>query len=110
MHSHPRLAFNVLVNFEDGLWVAHCLELDIVATGDSPKEAADDIRELIQAQVSSAMVNDNMDNLYHPAPREVWAAFTKARSLAAAKKTHRPPSVDASFYQRIIADALICHV
>ena len=38
-------------------------------------EAQDmNILSLIQVQVEYAFENDNLDNLYHPAPKEVWKA------------------------------------
>ncbi|MGB6065149.1 MAG: hypothetical protein WBG50_10085 [Desulfomonilaceae bacterium] len=75
MSTTTSLAFNVLIKEESGLWIAHCLELDIVATADSAETAASDISELIRAQVGYAIAHDNLDHLYHPAPSEVWQRF-----------------------------------
>lgn len=66
---------NILVTKEDGLIVAHCLELDIVATGDTIDQVQRDIIALICAQIDYAFSNDNLDHLYHPAPKEVWREF-----------------------------------
>ena len=76
------LTFNALVRFdkEYNLWVAHCLELDLVATGDNPKQARDDLQDLIVTQVSCAIANDNMAYLLRPAPREVWIEYLKAKT------------------------------
>jgi len=108
MHSAPRLAFTVLVKFEDGIWVAHCLELDIVATGNTPDQAASDIKDLIVAQVSCALSNNNMSNLYHPAPKEVWDEFRTAKT-----RSKEPVAQKAPFYQTMFAAPLpqgnVCH-
>jgi len=85
MNTPPRLAFNVLVKPEDGLWVAHCLELDIVATGDSPNASVEDIRDLILCQVSNAIANKNMEYLYHPAPAKIWEEYGRAQRQSAKK-------------------------
>ncbi len=73
------LTVNVLIKKEDDLWIAHCLELDIVATGTSSAEAAREIKDLIKAQISYAFANDNLNNLFKPAPSEVWREFYECK-------------------------------
>lgn len=67
--------FKILIKKEGELWVAHCLELDIVATADTRDQAQDDIEDLIAAQVNYALENDNLEYLYHSAPAAVWREF-----------------------------------
>ena len=69
------LIFNILIKEEDEVFIAHCLELDIVATADSTGQAQKDIIALVCAQVDYAFSNNNLENLYHPAPPEVWKEF-----------------------------------
>ena len=69
------MIFNILIKEEDNLFIAHCLELDIVATAKSFEEARKDIIALVCAQVDYAFSNDNLENLYHPAPKELWKEF-----------------------------------
>jgi hypothetical protein len=66
------MIFNVLVKKEENLFIAHCLELDIVATSTTVDQVTTDIIDLIKAQVDYAFSNDNLDHLYRPAPSEVW--------------------------------------
>ncbi len=73
------MTFNILVKEEDNFYVAHCLELDIVATGKTPDDAKREIVALVCAQVDYAFSNDNIENLYHPAPKEVWEEFFKCK-------------------------------
>jgi len=63
---------NILIKEEDGLWVAHCLELDIVTTADSQTQVEADLIDLVKAQVAYAVENDNLDYLLKKAPREAW--------------------------------------
>jgi hypothetical protein len=71
-----RMTFNILAKKEaGGSWIAHCLELDIVATANSLPELKKDILDLIATQVDYAFTSNNLDNLYHPAPPEVWKEF-----------------------------------
>lgn len=67
-----RMTFNVFVKKEDELFVAHCLELDIVTSSNNIGDLESDIISLISAQLDYAIANDNLDNLFHPAPSEVW--------------------------------------
>lgn len=43
--------FKILMKFEDGPWIAHCLELDIVSSGRTREQAQEEIVDLISAQV-----------------------------------------------------------
>ena len=69
------MIFSVLVKKEGDTWVAHCLELDIVTTARSLDAAKAEMNDLIAAQVDYAFCNDNLENLYRPAPPEVWKKF-----------------------------------
>ncbi len=75
------VAFNILIKKEGSAWTTHCLELDIVATGDSHEEAYEEIIDLIVTQVSYAFSNDNIENLYHPAPSEIWEEFYECSAI-----------------------------
>lgn len=74
------ISANILIKKEDGIFVAHCLELDVVATGNSYEEAQRECVSLICAQIEYAFAHDNLDNLYHPAPPEIWAEFFSCKA------------------------------
>lgn len=69
------MVFNLLIKKEKGLFVAHCLELDIVSTSTDFDQVKKEIIDLVMAQVDYAFSNDNLNYLYHPAPEKVWAEF-----------------------------------
>ncbi|MCX5829195.1 MAG: hypothetical protein NTV58_14505 [Deltaproteobacteria bacterium] len=73
------ITVNVLIKKEANYFLAHCLELDIVATANSAEEVEKEIIDLIDAQVDYAFAHGNLDNLYHPAPLEVWKDFYKCK-------------------------------
>ena len=75
------IAVNILIKEEDGMFVAHCLELDIVAVAKTLDQVQEEIISLIRAQIDYAFSNNNLDNLYHPAPKEVWAELKKCKEL-----------------------------
>jgi predicted RNase H-like HicB family nuclease len=78
--SSGAVTFSILIKkTEEYGYVAHCLELDLVATADTPEAVKADIFDVIVAQVRYAFANDNLEYLYHPAPAEVWKEFYECR-------------------------------
>ena len=73
--KRPSISLSVLVTFDDGIFIAHCLELDLVATGDSEKEAQDDLFGIVRTQLEYAFANNNLDNLLKAAPKDAWDKF-----------------------------------
>jgi len=75
---HIRLSLEFLMYPEGGFWFGHCLELDIVAEGTSPREAAANCIELCGAQISYAMENGNIESIFRQAPPSFWRMFSVA--------------------------------
>jgi hypothetical protein len=69
------MVFNVLIKQTEDMFIAHCLELDIVATASTKDDVCEELVDLIIAQVDYAFSNNNLEHLYHPAPPEVWKEF-----------------------------------
>lgn len=84
------MIFNVLVKKEGALYVAHCLELDIVTASPDVKQLEKDMIDLIHTQIDYAFSHDNLENLYHPAPSEVWEAFFKCKKQMEIKHKIQP--------------------
>jgi NTP pyrophosphatase (non-canonical NTP hydrolase) len=102
------MTFNVLLKAKGGMFIAHCMELDIVAEAPTLAEVKEEIGDLIAAAVDYAFSHDNVAHLYHPAPPEVWEEFYRCeqdgfeqipvtRGFADAKQPHRfvPPWIIA---------------
>ncbi len=73
-----RLSLKFLIYPEGGFWFGHCLELDIVAEGASPREAAANCIVLCGAQISYAMDNGNIESIFRQAPPPFWRMFSVA--------------------------------
>jgi len=71
--------FRILIKKEDDLWVAHCLELDLVANAPSKEQVQKEIVNVIIAQVRYCLVHDNMDYLFRRAPEDVWEEYNACR-------------------------------
>ncbi len=79
MHG-PSIKLNIVVYKEGEEWVAHCLQMDVVATNTTRDAVEKDILDLIKAQVTFAIENDNMGALFMPAPPEEWKRLELAVS------------------------------
>lgn len=64
-----------------GVFVAHCLELDLIGEGKTPKKA---IIELIQAVEIQIEACENPSQFFFPAPAFVWQQFKQAHNAGRA--------------------------
>jgi len=71
----PPLSLRAIIYPERSEWVAHCLDLDIVETGESVELAMSALAEAVGTQLWYAREHDNFLDLFHPAPREAWQRF-----------------------------------
>ena len=96
MARSASMVFNVLLKEEENVFVAHCMELDIVTTGSSADEVTQDMIDLIIVQLRYAFTHDNLDHLYRPAPPDVWQEFYKCKAALEEKKISVPLQEDTS--------------
>jgi hypothetical protein len=75
MAREERFSFKVLIKKEPDTWVAHCLELNLVAEAETVEQVEQDIIDIITAHVRYALENDNLSYMYHSAPSNVWREF-----------------------------------
>jgi len=68
-------------------FVAHCLEMDVLALGDTKPKAILLLKELIEDLLIAAEEDGTMDKVFRPAPAKYWGKLAHARPHAA------PPSV-----------------
>jgi len=76
------LSIRVLHYIEDGECVAHALELDLVGTGETFKEAEKDLVDAIVCQVTFAAQQNDPDLLAFPAPPEYFEKWEAAQNEA----------------------------
>ena len=83
------LTLNALGYFDDESQkhIVHCLELDLVADGNSPDEAVSNLIDVIKVHLEFTYENDNWDYIFHPAPPELWAKFAQLAAQGKKKKT-----------------------
>jgi len=69
------VTLHVLIEKEDDLCVAHCLEFDIVADGKTIKDAENNIIDAVVSHISFCVEYNNTDKIFNPAPIEFWNKF-----------------------------------
>jgi hypothetical protein len=77
----PHFLLNVLLYREDGMWAAHCLQLDLVEYARTMNEAQSNVLDVIRAHIEHALEHDNMEHLFRPAPAEYWQLFLRSTPI-----------------------------
>lgn len=65
---------------EDGLWVAHALEMDLIGTGATEAAAVRELRSNVEAQLSFAKQENS--NPFRPAPSEIQKLWEETNLAA----------------------------
>lgn len=71
------LYYNVLGWTKDGEWNAIALEFDLVASGKDFEEALEDLRELVDMQVSFAYERGHPETIWKRAPERYYERFSR---------------------------------
>lgn len=100
------LRLDVLVEMQDGEYVAHCLQLDIVATGPTEEQAVSDVLDLVQAQIDFATANDNLESIMKPAPLDVWQRLLSSYVDPKPKCERRPQIASGA---NVSCEPVVCY-
>ena len=68
--AKPSINLSAIVYCEDGVWLAHCLELDIVAEGTDLQDALRSLMSLCDLQITTALEEGDIAAIFRPAPPE----------------------------------------
>jgi predicted RNase H-like HicB family nuclease len=85
--SNLRINLSAIAYCEDGVWIAHCLELDIVADGKDVDDAIQSLISLCDFQIRTAMEHADLGSVFRSAPREIWAMFAEGKGKVLEEKT-----------------------
>lgn len=90
-----RIPIRVVFYQAEGVWVAHCLEFNLLGDGDSRAEALQMLSDAIQLQVAATREYGNPANLFSPADGEYFRMFAAGEDVAAPGLTlHFEPTDD----------------
>jgi predicted RNase H-like HicB family nuclease len=77
-----RLPLKVVFYKEDGNWVAHCLEFDLIGDGETREEALDALSDAIDIQIHATIAHKNPANLFSPADGKFFQMFAAGKNVA----------------------------
>jgi hypothetical protein len=77
-----RIQLKAVLYEEDGTWLAHCLELDLIGDGDSAREALHSLSGAIITQLESSVRNNCMESIFCPAEARFWSMFAQGKNVA----------------------------
>jgi hypothetical protein len=66
---------HVLIERNDDIFTAHCLEFDIVADEETEKEGGDNLIISIGNHITFCIENKRLDKIIRHAPKEYWDKF-----------------------------------
>jgi hypothetical protein len=78
-----RIALRAVVYRHGKWWIAHCLELDLVAEGRDPSSAIRDLLDISATQLSMAIEAGDLSSVFRSAPPEIWTLFSRAADVSA---------------------------
>jgi hypothetical protein len=88
--SLPHLGLlHYLLSESDNVHVAHCLELDLVATGQTCESAAEKLDRLVKSHIELALATQQLANLATRAPQSFWDEFADGTQIALEPRTIR---------------------
>lgn len=70
-----RIPLRVVFYQDDGDWVAHCLEFDLMGDGATKEEAVQQLGDAIMTQVDYFMETRDPATLFSPAPPDIQQMF-----------------------------------
>ena len=85
-----RIPLRVVVYRHGEWWIAHCLELDLVAEGKTLQDALTDVMDLSCSQIEAAIRDGDLESVFRPAPPEAWAMFSRATDVPVKQKPTCP--------------------
>jgi predicted RNase H-like HicB family nuclease len=85
-----KISLSAIIYREDDTWLAHCLEMDIVAEGETPGKAWRDLDDLCKLQINIALEEGDLESIFRPAPSEIWKLFWLGELKDLPRKPFKP--------------------
>src|SRR5258707_15822112 len=101
-----KLTFNVVVEEKQGVHIATCLEMGLVATAGNEEDLAATMEKLIRRQVAFAIENDNLQDIFPPADPEVWHRLSDAFAKEKAREMRKSEERMTAKNWRSVAEAV----
>jgi predicted RNase H-like HicB family nuclease len=79
---HLRIPLRVVFYRDEGVWVAHCLEFDLMGDGATQAEALRNLEEAMTLQIEASLKSGNRANLFKPAAGRFFEMFAAGTDVA----------------------------
>ncbi len=84
------MPLRAVVYQHENWWIAHCLEMDLVAEGKTPAAALNDLMDLSLTHIEIALEQGDLESIFRPAPPEIWRMFSTANEMPIRRKPRWP--------------------
>jgi len=89
MAHNYRIQMRIVFYKEEGRWIAHCLEFDLLGDGETKQEAVDRLMHVVMLQVEQSVKHNNPANLFSPADGEYQRMFAAGTDVGIAELSMR---------------------
>lgn len=69
------LSLRVVFYRQEGLWIAHCLEMDVMGHGDQMQDAFTMLEQAVLTQIGESVHRGNLSNIFQPADGHVFQMY-----------------------------------
>lgn len=69
------VTFSVGARKDDGKWIAHALDFDLVCAAETKHIAVEKLRLAVKVYVEYGLVNNLIEDIIFPAPEECWLSL-----------------------------------
>jgi hypothetical protein len=88
--SLPHLdPLHYLLTESEGKHIAHCLDIDLIATGDTREKAAVKLDSLVKAHIELTLATRQYENIATRAPQIYWDQYTEGNPVELEPRTLR---------------------
>jgi hypothetical protein len=94
-------SLNYLFTDSRGVVVAHCLDLDLVATGKDRDTAEQRLDNLVRAQIKTIVTRMTFADLNFSAPKEYWDRFYEGEEFKKAQLELDVPPIVVAVEQKV---------
>src|SRR6266849_4274448 len=95
-------SLSYLFREDAGVTIAHCLDLDLVATGENREIAERRLDTLVRAQIKMIVTKLNFADLNFAAPKEYWDQFYDAEEFKKARLELEVPPIFVNVEQKFL--------
>jgi hypothetical protein len=81
-----QITFNILLEKNQDIFVAHCLEMGLVATSLDKMDVVSKMTKMIQRQWSFAERHNRLSDVFRPVSNEMWRKFLMTKAAVANTK------------------------